>query len=469
MLFTSIEFWGFAICFIASYFTLHGKARLWLCLSGSYLFYGYWDWRFLGLIFALTSVNFVIGKLLDGNNDRSFRKVCLCVSISSSLGVLGFFKYCGFFLESISDLFERLGVDAELGTLNVILPVGISFYTFQAMSYTIDVYRSNIDGERSFLRFATYISFFPQLVAGPIVRASEFLPQLREDLAFSWANLLEGAVLVTWGFVLKSLVADSIALFVDPRFGNPQAFGSLDWSLTVLFYAFQIYGDFAGYSLIAIGIAKILGFDFPTNFKLPYLSTSFSDFWSRWHISLSTWLRDYLYIPLGGNRCGKARTYVNLILTMVLGGLWHGASWNFVIWGLIHGTLLCLQRLLGFSKTRPGDGIFSVLRCLLVFFCVCAAWIFFRASSLDDALWIFSKILSFEQLSFADVKQRFIAVKCLLLVLSLVVLELFRARFDCWSLAKSHPALYFVFFLLSGWALLLGGTFGNDAFIYFQF
>lgn len=320
MLFNSLIFWAFIPVFFAAYFASREAGRLWVCLIGSYIFYGWWDWRFLGLIGFLTMSNYWYGLKIAEHGDHAGRKHYVTASVITSLGVLGFFKYFNFFTDSLSTAFAGVGLNYNPGTMDIILPVGISFYTFQTMSYTIDLYRKHVAVEHSLLKFAVFVSFFPQLVAGPIVRASEFLPQLQKDRPFNWDRMISGLCLVAWGFVLKSAMADSLAPVVDNRFATPEAMSSISLVVGVVFYAFQIYGDFAGYSLIAIGFARMLGFDFRRNFNKPYFATSFSNFWQRWHISLSSWLRDYLYIPLGGNRNGARRTYINLMLTMLLGG-----------------------------------------------------------------------------------------------------------------------------------------------------
>lgn len=299
---------------------------------------------------------------MDRSTCSKERKRWVVISIVTSLVTLGFFKYANFMIDSASALLNALGLPAGHGTLEILLPIGISFYTFQAMSYTIDLYRREIEVERSLLRFATFKAFFPQLVAGPIVRAADFLPQLQKDQPFNWRRFLEGCCLVAWGMVMKVVVADSLALVVDSRFFAPQAMTALSLIIGVVFYAFQIYGDFAGYSLMAIGFARMLGFDFNQNFDRPYFSTSFSEFWRRWHISLSTWLRDYLYIPLGGNRKGAVRTNTNLLTTMLLGGLWHGAAWNFVIWGGLHGFYLCVQRWLNLGNQVSSNNLLITRR-----------------------------------------------------------------------------------------------------------
>jgi len=347
-----------------------------ITLAASYYFYAYWDYRFLGLLVASTIFDYLIGLALHRATSTSIRKSLLLLSIFGNLGVLGFFKYYNFFIESAEAIFSRWGLGG--GTLAILLPIGISFYTFQTLSYSIDVYRRKILPCRSLLDFAIYVSFFPQLVAGPIVRASEFLPQLDAAPVVNRQHLYDGAMQVFRGFLKKVLIADHLAVFVDPVFASPTVFSSLTILLAIVAYTGQIYGDFSGYSDIAIGSARMLGFDLPENFRHPYLSTSIADFWRRWHITLSTWLRDYLYIPLGGNRHGSPRTYLNLMATMILGGLWHGAAWTFVLWGVWHGAALCLMR--SSNSSRRG----SLLSGIITFAIVVIGWTLFRATSLEN-------------------------------------------------------------------------------------
>jgi alginate O-acetyltransferase complex protein AlgI len=346
VLFNSLLFFAFLAIVLPLYFSLKGRGQVLLCLIASYVFYGAWDWRFLGLIALSTIVDYCVALKLEASEAPAVRKRLLILSLALNLGLLGVFKYYNFFIGSFRDLLTSLGFSPGELTLEIILPVGISFYTFQTLSYTIDVYRREIRAERSLLRFATFVAFFPQLVAGPIVRASDFLPQLYVTHRFHRVRALGGAAQMALGFFKKIVVADSAALVVETVFTEPSVHTSIGLIVGVVFYAFQIYGDFAGYSDIAIGLARVMGFKFPPNFRQPYVSQSFSEFWTRWHISLSSWLRDYLYIPLGGNRHGTLATYRNLMITMLLGGLWHGAEWKFVIWGGLHGAYLILQRFL---------------------------------------------------------------------------------------------------------------------------
>ena len=475
MLFNSLPFWIFFILFFIVYFLTRGKVRLGVCLAGSYLFYGWWDWRFLGLILLLTTLNYYFGFLIAQTSSTSRRrKFYLFLSMASSLGILGFFKYFNFGITNLMGILESLGFQANWGTLRIILPVGISFYTFQTMSYCIDLYRGELPLERSFLKFATFVAFFPQLVAGPIVRAIDFLPQLDRDHAFDWDRCLSGMGIVVWGLVLKIVMADSLGLVVDSRFADPSAHNSLSLLLSVVFYAFQIYGDFCGYSLIAIGVARILGFDFKKNFDMPYFSKNFSEFWQRWHISLSSWLRDYLYIPLGGNKSGPVRTGINLMITMLLGGLWHGANWTFVIWGGLHGGYLILQRVVGHAyghviqAVKLPDILSRLFLILLCFSLTSFAWVFFRAQSLTDAWEIIHRIVSMDNLSFSGVTHKFHVIKGLGVISMVLSLEIM-GRWLKLNLKKQGTLFLSTHIIFCLICISLFGTFGETAFIYFQF
>ncbi|MEN0049170.1 MAG: MBOAT family O-acyltransferase [Bacteroidota bacterium] len=458
---------------------MKGKARLLFCLAASYFFYGYWDWRFLSLILLSTIIDFSIGKRIGELHQEEGRskekKQLLIASMIVNLGFLAFFKYCNFFIESFEDLLLNFGLETSTQSLNIILPVGISFYTFQSMSYTIDVYRKQIRVERDFWRFATYISFFPQLVAGPIVRAKDFLSQFDRPRNFDWTRFMSGMSQVLWGFFKKVAIADSLAPFVDQCFEMPEAFSSLHLMIGIFFYSFQIYCDFSGYSDIAIGLARMMGFDFPENFRTPYFSRSFSEFWTRWHITLSSWLRDYLYIPLGGNRYGQFMTFRNLMITMLLGGLWHGASWVFVFWGFLHGSYLILQRVL----QKPMDQFWKLLRLpnflqaaisiLVVYLLTCFAWIFFRSPDFATASYYIELLLAFEDMSPSSIINKFMVLKCGILLVFLIFVELTNFRLHYATLLVHKPILRAFAFALLLWMIAFFGTFGGNSFIYFQF
>jgi D-alanyl-lipoteichoic acid acyltransferase DltB (MBOAT superfamily) len=389
MLFPTIQFAVFFVVVLTANWLLMPHPRRWklFMLAASYVFYGAWDWRFLGLLGGSTLVNQLAVRAMAGSTTQSARRRILVGALAANLGVLGWFKYYGFFASSLINLLRPVGIDLPLPLLTIVLPVGISFFTFQALSYVIDVYRRQ-EEPASLLEFAVFLAFFPQLVAGPIVRSSEFIPQLwtRRD-----PRRVEGArafALIAGGLFKKVVVANTLAgAIVDPVFASPHQFSALEVLIGVYGYAVQIYADFSGYTDIAIGVALLMGFRFARNFNAPYVATSLQDFWRRWHMTLSRWLRDYLYVPLGGNRSGRLATYRNLMLTMLLGGLWHGAAWTFVIWGGLHGLGLAVERWAGErrggAEARPPTTAWARAgRRLLTFHLVCLGWVFFRAESL---------------------------------------------------------------------------------------
>jgi len=384
MLFTELRFLPFFLLVFALHWALPGpRARkAWLLLA-SWFFYGCWDWRFLSLILFSTALDYCVGlRLVPPGLSATRRRAWLVLSLVGNLGLLGFFKYFHFFVDSALALLATLGFEGHRPTLELVLPVGISFYTFQTLSYTIDVYRGRLQPRRSPLDFALFVAFFPQLVAGPIVRAADFLPQLDAPRRWSRVDVRAALVLFLIGFVKKACISDNLAPLVERYFDAPGDFGALSAWIAVPAYAVQIYCDFSGYSDMAIACAALLGYELCLNFARPYLAGDLIEFWRRWHISLSTWLRDYLYIPLGGNRHGALRTYRNLLLTMLLGGLWHGAGWNFVLWGGLHGLgLAALRARAGFTSAR----LPSWLGVPVTFVFVCLCWIFFRASDLEHA------------------------------------------------------------------------------------
>jgi D-alanyl-lipoteichoic acid acyltransferase DltB (MBOAT superfamily) len=387
MLFNSLEFGIFLCAVLGLYALLPHRAQNRMLLGASYLFYAAWDWRFLGLILISTILDYLVALRLGRVSGQRARRGLLALSVLVNLGILGGFKYAGFFSQALADLAGHLGIRVPGVVLDVALPVGISFYTFQTVSYTIDVYRGRLQPTADFLDFALFVSFFPQLVAGPIERARHLLPQISGARNVTLERLGSGTWLILWGTVKKVVIADNLAVLVDAVY-TPGA-GPTGAQVILATYAFavQIYCDFSGYTDVARGAARLMGFDLMVNFHLPYLATSPADFWRRWHISLSTWLRDYLYVPLGGNRAGAARTYRNLLITMVLGGLWHGAAWTFILWGAYHGVLLTVHRALGgaLAKVAPRSSIGRRLwlggRVTTTFNLVCLGWLVFRAES----------------------------------------------------------------------------------------
>ena len=389
MVFTSWAFVAFfAIVLIGLRVLRTRTQRHLLLLVASSYFYAYSEAWYLLLLATPSVIDYVCSIRIEDSDDPRVRKRWLVFSIVSNLGLLGYFKYANFFVESFGALFDR-----PVPHLDIVLPIGISFYTFKTLSYTVDVYRRELKACRSWLQYAMFVTYFPELVAGPIVRASVFLPQIGRSLRPSWHRAVVGAQVVLLGLTKKLLIADRLAALVDPVFANPHAFDSATVLSAVVAYSLQIYFDFSGYSDMAIGISRIIGFDLPENFDMPYISTSITEFWRRWHITLSSWLRDYLYIPLGGNRKGPWRTYLNLFLTMLLGGLWHGAGWTFVFWGFLHGTGLAVHKMWMSVVPASRSRARKVAGWLATYAFVCVGWIFFRASSFSVAVVILRKVL----------------------------------------------------------------------------
>ncbi len=354
-------------------------------LVASYVFYGYWDWRFCSLLLISTVVDFFVGRAIARVRRSARRKRLLWVSCVVNLGILGFFKYFNFFVDSVQEVAAGLGLSVDFLHLNIILPVGISFYTFQTMSYTIDIYRRKLEPTHSLVDFALFVAFFPQLVAGPIERARNLLPQIAVMGRPTRTQVADGLVLLTVGYFKKVLIGDACGRIVDHIFGQPDLYRSPELLAGLILFSIQIYADFSGYSDIARGLAKLLGIELMKNFEQPYLSANITEFWRRWHISLSSWLRDYLYISLGGNRRGNARTYLNLMTTMLLGGLWHGAAWTFVVWGGLHGLYLAVHKMLRTLRVAgppplPPDPRPSALGYLRGRTTCCSTWLFFLAA-----------------------------------------------------------------------------------------
>jgi alginate O-acetyltransferase complex protein AlgI len=394
MLFCSQKFLLFFAVVFAVYWTLPWhRARVALLLVASFWFYASWN-RWLALLVAgSAALDYAVGLGLEASRRPAHRRGLLAASLAVNLGVLFTFKYANFFLESLAQLLRTLGAEASLPVLRVLLPVGISFYTFEAINYTVDVYRRRVTAERNLMHFLVFILFFPHLVAGPIVRARDFLPQLRRPKRWDWLRLQLGVQLFLMGLFKKLAIADRMAQFADPVFAEPGTFGSAPLWIATVAYALQIYGDFSGYTDMALGCAHMFGYKLAPNFRMPYLSANVSEFWRRWHISLSSWLRDYVFIPLGGSRGSSLRTAINLMVTMTVGGLWHGASWTFVVWGALHGALLVVHR--GFRalcrRHVPLDDLLqtapaTAVRVTLTFLAVSLAWVIFRASSFSTAL-----------------------------------------------------------------------------------
>ena len=393
MLFNTFSFAYFAAAVLAVYYVLGRRGQnLWLLIA-SYVFYGWWDWRFCFLLAFSTALDYSCARGMAATSKPTRRQIFLLLSLAGNLGMLGFFKYFDFFIKSTADLLNSLGLEANLPLLQVVLPVGISFFTFQTMAYTIDVYRGRIEAQKNLTTVALYVAYFPQLVAGPIERAQHMFGQFEKTRRITGEQIAGGAFLILTGLFKKIVIADAAAPAVQQAFIDP---ANADWPTLasgICLFTLQIYGDFSGYTDIARGVSRLLGIELMRNFEQPYSARSVTEFWRRWHISLSTWLRDYLYIPLGGNRRGVRRTYINLMLTMLLGGLWHGASWNFVIWGGLHGFFLAFHKAWldrrGEDWVVPGGQIGAFIYGLgawfLTLLLVMLCWVFFRASTFDIA------------------------------------------------------------------------------------
>lgn len=474
MLFNSLQFLLFFLVVYGLYLVLPHRKQNRMLLVASCIFYGAWDWRFLSLIFISAGIDYWCALCIESSADQKIRRRFVTLSIVTNLGILGFFKYYDFFISSLQALLANFGVVFEPRLLHVVLPVGISFYTFQAMSYTLDVYRRRLNAARDFPDFMLYVTFFPQLVAGPIERAAHLLPQVLSPRKVTLDGFYSGAYLIFWGLFQKVFIADNLAKIVEPIFDTPGPYSGGQVLVGMYAFAFQILCDFSGYSNIARGLGKLMGFDIMVNFNLPYFSMNPQDFWRRWHISLSTWLKDYLYIPLGGNRLGTLLTCRNLMLVMVLGGLWHGAKWTFVVWGAYHGLLLIAHRLalpwlekIPHPKTKFGAYARIITKMTGMFHLVCLGWIFFRADSLSQAeemlnalFWNFSITpeIYFAGLSFLFFAGILIAVQCWQYVLADLTVIL---RAPVWFRAAFYTLCYYL--------IVIFGVTNGRQFIYFQF
>lgn len=400
MLFNSFPYLLFFPVVCLLYFAIPFRWRTAFLLLASYYFYMCWRWEYVVLIMVQTEINFLCGLKMERARTAVGRRALLLTAIILTLAILFFFKYYNFANGALRSLFAFLQAPYHLPDLDILLPIGISFHTFQTLSYIIDLYRGKIPVERSFVKFALFVSFFPLLVAGPIERANHLLPQLERRNHFDVARLSSGLKLMLWGFFKKVVIADRLAEYVNQIYGHPADFSGTTLALATYCFAFQIYCDFSGYSDIAIGSARVLGFDLMQNFDLPYLARSISEFWQRWHISLSTWFRDYLYFPLGGSRVSLARWAVNILIVFTVSGLWHGASWVFVIWGGLHGLYYLMEKWLApygqvlCLRLHLPETVQALLQVLLTFHLVLVAWVFFRASSLHEALFILGRMVT---------------------------------------------------------------------------
>jgi alginate O-acetyltransferase complex protein AlgI len=487
MLFNSIDFAVFLpIVFILYWFVTPKNLSIQnlLIVGASYLFYGWWDWRFLLLIFASTVIDYFVGRGLSKQENQTRRKVLLWTSIGVNLGILGVFKYYNFFVDSFVDMFSLFGVEMKANTLDIVLPVGISFYTFQTLSYSIDVYKRKLEPTTDFIAFSAFVSFFPQLVAGPIERASNLLPQFYKKRSFDYSKAVDGMRQILWGLFKKIVIADNCAEYANIIFNNSADYSGSTLVLGGVLFAFQIYGDFSGYSDIAIGTARLFGFDLKQNFNFPYFSRDIAEFWRRWHISLSTWFRDYLYIPLGGSRGSTWMKVRNTFIIFIVSGFWHGANWTFVVWGALNAVyflpLLLTNRnrvnLSDIEKNRFLPSFKDFAMILLTFALTVFAWIFFRADNMTHAISYITDMFSSSLFSIPYIIEPqsglLILPKTILLLIAVFVLAEWigrdgqyglsnivklRSRFFRWSV---YLAICFMIILFHG---------KQQEFIYFQF
>jgi len=477
MLFDTPVYIVFLTLIVIAYWRFGWRQQNVLLLIASYFFYGWWDWRFLSLILTSTVVDFFCAKYIARSEENKKRLLLLTISVALNLGFLGFFKYFDFFVQSLHDSAAVLGLSLPVPLLRIILPPGISFYTFQELAYIVDVYKRKMEPAESLIDYALFITLFPHLIAGPIQRPSHLLPQVQAPRWFDSARFFDGIMLIVSGLFRKAVVADNCALLANAAFSGKLGEPNLAVVLIGTYaFAWQIYGDFSGYSDIARGSAQLLGFHFMINFRQPYLARSIQDFWRRWHISLSTWLRDYLYIPLGGNRHGEPQTYRNLMITMLLGGLWHGANWTFVIWGAIHGGWLAIERMfhrfMGQTEGNEPDTAASLLSAtawvqrIFVFHLVCLTWIFFRAQSIGEAFHFLRGVTTWVWLPEYAVAAKFLALFAIPLFMLDLLLEARREEYAFATFPELGRAAAAVAFVA---CIILFAATEVSAFIYFQF
>lgn len=478
MLFNSIDFALFLPVVFILYWFLTNKnlrAQNFLIVVASYIFYGWWDWRFLSLILFSTVVDYSVALLLEREKQKVKRKLLLWISIVVNLGLLGFFKYYNFFLDNFVTAFSFFGQKIHATSLEIVLPVGISFYTFQTLSYTIDVYRDQLKPTRNFVAFSAFVSFFPQLVAGPIERATHLLPQFYTKREFNQTLAIDGLKQMLWGFFKKVVIADNCAQYANMIFNNSPDYSGSTLILGALFFTFQIYGDFSGYSDIAIGSARLFGFDLMRNFAFPYFSRDIAEFWRRWHISLSTWFRDYLYIPLGGSRGSTFMQVRNVFVIFVVSGFWHGANWTFIVWGALNAVyflpLLLMKRNRNHLEIVAKDSFLPSMREFvsmgMTFGLVVLAWIFFRAEDIQHALSYLSGIFSVSVFSLPEIRP----AKVIALILLFVIVE-WIGRDRAYAIAFfgerwPRPVSWGAYYLIIWMILFYGGS--QQTFIYFQF
>lgn len=473
MTFQSLEYLIFFSILFILHWTLFSKRKEHqngLIVVASLVFYGWWDWRFLGLLIITALSTFLSSRWMDNTNDAKKRKFLLVGTIVINVGILFFFKYFNFFVQSFIDALSLMGMSVNVTTLHILLPVGISFYTFTALSYTIDVYQHKVESTNDALAYFAYVMFFPSILSGPISRAQKQLPQYFCRRNFDFDKSISACKLILWGGVMKLCLADRLGIYVDTIYANIAQHNGTTLLITSILYSIQIYADFAGYSLMAIGFGKLLGIDLQTNFIRPYFAKTVTDFWRRWHISLTTWFRDYIYFPLGGNRCSKARWALNTLIVFAISGLWHGAAYTFIIWGAMHGVCMVIERLVYGEKIKQLSDKFSmsnIIRIIITFTIVNFAWIFFRINNLGDVMQIFKKIFTEPGKPFLDTNtllMGFVAM-AIIFIYDLVKekhlnMHLLSSRF---MVVRYLTAIMLIVYILA-FGVLNGGSF-----IYFQF
>lgn len=469
MLFNSISFLLFFPIVCIVYFMIPAnqlRLRNVMLLLASYYFYMNWEPTYALLLLTSTLITYLAALGIEYFRTVRYRKLCLVSSLVLNLSILFLFKYYNFLAQNVEALLCRGGLGIDIPEFQLLLPVGISFYTFQALGYSIDVYRGTTKAEHNFATYALFVSFFPQLVAGPIERSNNLLPQFKHKHTFDYNEAMIGLRMMVWGYFLKLVLADRCGIYVDSIFNNIDKHNGGSFLLASLLFPFQIYGDFAGYSLIAIGAARIMGFRLMENFRRPYFACSIGEFWHRWHISLSTWFKDYVYIPLGGNRVPRLRQYFNLLVTFVVSAIWHGANWTFLCWGTLHGVLLCIEKAFGIGR-QEYTGLRRVWHWAMTFTLVCLAWILFRANTLQDAVIVISGIFTKLGMPHADTKT-FMA-----LFLGFIILVAKETSDEYkWKVRVSdsiHWILEHVYVAFMIALIILFGILGGDQFIYFQF
>ncbi len=482
MLFNSIHYIIYFIIVTLIYFIIPHSKRWILLLISSYYFYMTWNSKYVLLILIFTIINYFSAIEIYISKSKIKKQFYLYLSIIISFSILFIFKYLNFTIITINDILNLISNNIQFNLIDIILPVGISFYTFQTVGYVIDVYNKKIKPEKHFGIFALYVSFFPQLVAGPIERAKNLLPQFYEKHYFNYNNFISGFKLIIWGFFLKVVIADRLAIVVNTVYNNIQSYSGIPIILATYFFAFQIFCDFAGYSFIAIGSAKILGFNLMENFKRPYFARNIKEFWSRWHISLSTWFKDYIYIPLGGNRVKISRLYFNLMVVFIISGIWHGANWTFILWGILHGIYMIFNsintrniknKLYSVTNSLKIQKLISFFEIIITFHLVLFGWIFFRSNNLTDAIYIISHIFREINFNFSGIRIGMYWPGLIISFLSILIMEIIHLlQENKKDILKFNPNLNLINYILLIFLIvfiLLFGIFDSSEFIYFQF